>query len=413
VDNPVDNSAADRPDTRVLVTITGPDSPGITAALTAVLAANQTALLDVEQVVVHGQLTLCLLLAIDPTPAHGEPVLKDLLFTAKRMGLELQFQLLENEPSAPPERTRFAVTAIGDRVSAADLHAVASVLAGHRANIEGIRQLSDGHLASVEIMISLATEAADAARALRRAILEATAGRTLDIAVQRETLTRRSKRLVVMDMDSTLIRIEVIDELARMHGVVDRVAAITRRAMAGELDFEHSLRERVALLAGLPHERVLALARNLPLTEGAEQMLKVLGTLGYRTAVISGGFTCAANALKQQLNLDYAHANELEVEGGLLTGRVVPPVLGPQRKAELLESIARREGIALEQTIAIGDGANDLAMLERAGLGIAFHAKPTLKAAADTALSAGGLDRILYLLGLHARDVNEILQLPG
>ncbi len=212
-----------------------------------------------------------------------------------------------------------------------------------------------------------------------------------------------------MDMDSTLIQIEVIDELARMHGVVDRVSAITERAMAGELDFEQSLRERVRLLEGMPYADVLTLAQRLPVTEGARDMLRVLRTLGYKTAVISGGFTFAAFALKEQLGLDYAYANELAVKDGKLTGDVVDPVVSPQRKADLLDAIAQREGIALEQTIAIGDGANDSSMLERAGLGIAFHAKPKLRATADTSVSAGGLDRILYLLGLHSRDIDELL----
>ena len=396
---------------QVLVTVTGPDLPGITAALTKVIADNHVDLLDVEQVVVQRQLTLCLLLGIDPSPAVGEPVLKDLLFTAKRMGLDLQFRVLPAAGEADAMEanlTRYAVTAIGEGVDAAGLHCVAAVLAEQGANIEYIRRLSDGHLTSVEILIALGGGEKKALQ-VRGALMAATADLDIDIAVQRETLTRRSKRLVVMDMDSTLIRMEVIDELARMHGVVDRVSEITRRAMAGELDYERSLRERVSLLEGMEYERVLSLADDLPITEGARELLRVLRMLGYKTGVISGGFTFAANALKEQLGLDYAYANELEVVDGRLTGRVLDPVVTPQRKADLLDAIAQGEGISLEQVIAIGDGANDLPMLERAGLGIAFHAKAKLKAAADTAVSAGGLDRILYLLGLHARDVREVL----
>ncbi|HUH04114.1 MAG TPA: phosphoserine phosphatase SerB [Kofleriaceae bacterium] len=398
-------------DKRVLVTVTGADTPGITASLTRVIADNGAALLDIEQVVVQGQLILALLLGVDSSPAHGEPVLKDLLFTAKKMGLDLQFTALEvGEPhGGGPGGMRYAVTAIGDTVDARAIHVISSVLARHDANIETIRRLSDGHLASVEVIIHLPA-GEDAALALRRGLMEATTDLDVDLAVQRETLSRRTKRLVIMDMDSTLIQIEVIDELARMHGVVDQVSEITRRAMAGELDFEASLRERVALLEGLEYERVLGLARDLPVTDGARDMLRVLRTLGYKTGVISGGFTFAANMLKEQLGLDYAYANQLEIEHGRLTGRVMGPIITPQRKADLLDTIAQGEGITLAQTIAIGDGANDLAMLERAGLGIAFHAKAKLKAAADTAVSRGGLDRILYLLGLHARDVKQLLE---
>jgi phosphoserine phosphatase len=396
---------------QVLVTVTGPDTPGITAALTAVIADNNVELLDIEQVVVQRQLTLCLLIGVGAEPSRGEPVLKDLLFTAKNMGLELQFHVIDAAIAARAERPvqRFAVTAIGDNLGARGLHRVSSVLARHGANIESIRQLSAGRLGSVEIIVELPADPS-LGSALRAALVEQTADLDIDIAVQRERLSRRSKRLIVMDMDSTLIRMEVIDELARLHGVVDRVAEITRRAMAGELDFEASLRERVGLLAGMDYAVATAVASALPVTEGAPQLLRVLRRLGYKTAVISGGFTFAANALKEQLGLDYAYANELEVQAGRLTGRVTGRIVTPERKADLLDAIAQGEGIALSQTIAIGDGANDMAMLERAGLGIAFHAKPKLKAAADTSVSAGGLDRILYLLGLHARDVEDLLR---
>lgn len=212
-----------------------------------------------------------------------------------------------------------------------------------------------------------------------------------------------------MDMDSTLIRIEVIDELARAFGVYEKVAELTATAMKGGMPYEDSLRMRVALLAGMPLSDVLKVASDPPVTEGAAELLRVLRGLGYKTAVISGGFSFAAEALRARLGLDYAYSNTLEVKDGKLTGRVLEPIVGPQRKADLLDAIAQREGIPLEQTIAIGDGANDLLMLEKAGLGIAFHAKEKLKNAADTSLSQGGLDRILYLLGLRARDVKEFL----
>ena len=386
----------------LLVTVTGPDHRGITAALTEVLDRRGAALVDIEQVVVRTHLTLCLLVeAADPDGLVGA-----LREAVEGLGLELSTRRLE-DPDASDGRPRYAVTAIGDALGASGLHALTRALTDHEANIEWIRRLSQDGLTSVEITCAFPDHAR--AAGLRRALLEAEATRDLDVAVQRERLTRRSKRLVVMDMDSTLIQVEVIDELARLHGVEAAVADITRRAMEGELDYEASLRERVRMLAGLPFSRAKELAARLPLQAGARELLRVLHTLGFRTAVISGGFDFAANAVKEELGLHYAYANRLEVEGGALTGRVLDPVVTPSRKADLLDAIAQQEGIALEQTIAIGDGANDAMMLERAGLGIAFHAKPALKESADTSLSAGSLDRVLYLLGLHARDVRELL----
>lgn len=395
---------------RVLITVTGPDTPGITAALTGIIAENHAELLDIEQVVVQGRLTLCLLIGLEKGRHRGDPTLKDLLFTAKDMGLELDFEPLpDDEAHVERRRHQYAVTIFGDLVGAGELHVVAEVLAKHGANIDRIIRLAGPPLSSVEFVVGL-ENGARKDRELRTDLLAATRDRPVDIAVQRETLSRRSKRLVVMDMDSTLIQMEIIDEMARLHGVAEEVSAITARAMHGELNFEESLAARVKLLEGLPYAECQRLALELPLSEGAERLLRVLRTLGYRTAVISGGFTFAAEALKRRLGLDYAYANQLEVENGRLTGRVRPPVVGPQRKADLLDVIAQQEGIALEQTIAIGDGANDLLMLEKAGLGIAFHAKPKLKEAADTSVSVGGLDRILYLLGLSADDVRELLE---
>jgi len=394
---------------RVLVTITGRDQRGITAELTGVLTASETRLIDVEQVVVQGQLTLCLLLE-RPTPR----VLAALRATAARMELALAVRPVD--PAAPPpESLQLAITVFGERVDADGLHRVARVLARHDGNIERVHRLSDGDLSALEVIASVAATRAgvddepqiDARlRELRSHLLAETGD--LDIAVQRESLTRRAKRLVVMDMDSTLIQMEVIDELARRRGVGAQVSAITLRAMQGELDFEASLRERVALLAGLEDRHLDEVAAALPLTDGAAGLVRILSRLGYRTAVISGGFTFAAEALKQRLGLDYAYANTLERAGGRLTGRVVEPIVTPQRKADLLDLLAQGERITLDQTIAIGDGANDLPMLQRAGLGIAFHAKPKVTAAAHTAISHGSLERVLYLLGLRARELASL-----
>ncbi len=392
---------------QVLVTVTGRDSPGITARLLAVVADSAVVLLDIEQVRVHGQLVLVLLLGMER--GKNDSAVKDLLFEATALGLSLEFKVMEDDEevlSAPPKR--YAVTVVADRVEASALQVISQVLAKLSINIESIRQLSEGGLGCFEI-IAAETGMHERTLDLRRRLLEETQHLDVDLAVASEDLLRRSKRLVVMDMDSTLIRIEVIDELARMHGVVEQVSAITKRAMAGEIDFEGSLRKRVALLKGLDADKVRELASNLPLTEGAEDMLRVLKTLGYKTAVISGGFSTAADALKEKLGLDYAYANGLASEAGKLTGELEGPIVTPQRKADLLDTIVQSEGIGLDQTIAIGDGANDMAMLEKAGLGIAFHAKAKLREAADTAVSRGGLDRILFLLGLHARDVEAIL----
>lgn len=390
----------------ILVTITGKDRPGITARLTGVLAETGAELLDIEQVVVRGQLTLCLL--IHPPEARG--VLKELLFTARELGVDLDFQVADADGAPGAEDAtgprRYVVTAIGRALGARELRAVAACLAEHGANIERITRLTETRLGSVEVHISLPRERGP--EALKRALLELAMGSSFDIALQPEGLFRRGKRMVVMDMDSTLIQMEVIDELARAAGVGEQVAKITERAMHGEMDYDESLRQRVGLLAGLDASVLHRIAGNLPLTEGAETLIRVLKRLGYRTAILSGGFSVAAEALKARLGVDHAYSNVLEEKDGKLTGRTLGPIVNAQRKAELLERIARSEGILLEQVIAVGDGANDLLMLERAGLGIAFRAKPRLREAADTSISAGGLDSILYLLGLTARELQEV-----
>ena len=384
----------------LILTFTGRDAPGITAQLSRILAQGGARLNDVEQVVVQGLLTLGFAVEL----AEPEPVLKDLLFAAKGLGLQLEYRKLA-PGQGEAERERYALTVIARTLGPAALHAVSEVLAEHGANIERIHRLSEGGLACVEFALSVAP-ASEAE--LKKALLAAAGKGGFDYALQRENLLRRSKRLVVMDMDSTLIRIEVIDELARAHGVGEQVAGITRRAMMGELDYDQSLRERVALLKGLDARVLYDLAGNLPLTEGAETLLRVLKRLGYRTAVISGGFSVAAEALQKRLGIDFAWSNTLEIADGKLSGRVVGPIVNAARKAQILEELSAREGVPLDQVIAIGDGANDLLMLQKAGHGIAFHAKPKLREAAHTAISAMGLDAILYLLGITGRDIVEL-----
>lgn len=384
-----------RNDFRLLVTVAGHDQVGVTAALTSEVAAAGAGLVDVEQVVLEEQLTLCLLVTVDD--ARESTLRASLARIATERNLDVRFRRIDDDRHAiTDEPRRFAVTAIGDSIGARELSALASGLADRGANIVSIRRLSDETVTSVESIVAL--REGDDPIAMRRALVASVGELGIDVAVQEEKLTRRSKRLVVMDMDSTLIQIECIDELARMHGVVDQVASITARAMAGELDFEQSLRARVALLRGLSWDRVISLADRLPVTEGAPEMLAVLRRLGYRTAVISGGFTFAADRLRRELGLDYAFANELEVVEGVLTGHVLAPVVTAQRKADLLERIARQEGIALEQTIAIGDGANDLEMMAVAGLGVAFNAKPAVRARADVVVGPVDLGEVVALL---------------
>lgn len=390
---------------RVLVTVTGPDRTGVTAKLTGILAEQGASLFDIEQVVVQGQLTLCLLVGVPGT----RDVLKELLFTAKELGMDLDFKPVVASPepaTAAPEGRRYVITAIAPSLGPQHLHVLASTLAAESANIEKISRLSEGTLASIEIHASL-PHGRDS-EVLKSTLLGVATNAGFDVSLQRESLYRRSKRLVVMDMDSTLIRIEVIDELARAAGIGAEVAKITERAMQGEMDYDESLRQRVGLLKGLDVAVLDKIASDLPLTDGAETLVRVLKRLGYRIAVISGGFSRAADALKRRLDLNYAYSNNLEVQNGKLTGRVVGPIVNAQRKAELLDTIAQAEGILLDQVIAVGDGANDALMLDRAGLGIAFHAKPKLRAAADTSISSSGLDAILYLLGISARELQEV-----
>ncbi|WP_305042851.1 phosphoserine phosphatase SerB [Geoalkalibacter sp.] len=391
----------------ILVTMTGPDRPGIIAAMTGQIAEAGARIRDIEQTVTHTLLSLSVVIDFPTGESNQKPLIKDLLFLAKEWGLDLDFQVLdEQDYRRRTGRNSYVLTIMGGEVNARALAQISRILAEDRVNIERISKLTQGQLRCVELLINV--PAGLDVRTLNRKLLSAGGDLGVDVAVQKESLHRRAKRLVVMDMDSTLIQIEVIDELARLAGVGDQVARITHRAMNGELDFQGALRERVALLKGLPAAALEEVYRTIPFTPGAKTLVRILKRLGFRTAVISGGFTFFTDRLKEELGLDYAFANGLEIVAGQVTGQVNGTIVDGARKAELLEEIARREGIALDQTIAIGDGANDLPMLGRAGLGIAFNAKARVREEADTHINQQSLDSILYLLGLSEWEMAEL-----
>jgi len=390
----------------VLITATGEDAPGITATLTKIIADAGTDIIDIEQVVIHNVLTLSLL--IDVKEEEKKPLLKDLLYKAQEMNIDLDFKLVSEKDSIvnSPVEHQCVITCLGDYITSDVMATVTAELFEEGFNIEKIGKLARGNLHCLEITAS--SEQPIHIKELTAFFLNISHETGIDIAVQKESIYRRSKRLVVMDMDSTLIQVEVIDELAAHAGVGDKVSEITERAMNGEIDFKEALRERVALLAGLSEEALEKVYQSLPLTQGAENLIRVLKKLGYKTAVISGGFDYFTSRLKSELGLDYAYSNGLEIKDGKLTGNVLGEIVDGKRKAELLEEIAGKESISLDQTIAIGDGANDLPMLGKAGLGIAFNAKKTVREAASYSISQKSLDSILYLLGIKETEMMEV-----
>ncbi len=394
----------ERAEDAIRITLTGVDRPGITAEMAGLLADAGAVLLDVEQGVVEDRLNLNFLVTLKGGEPAARPVLKDLLWKARELGLHVDFDLAPRIRQRTVSQPMWALTVIANPIDTRLLSALARTTARTGFNIERIHRLSHRALTSAEF--SLRGEAGEPERALRAGLMGLRAEFQCDLALQRETLTRRSKRLIVMDMDSTLIQQEVIDELAVSLGVQDRVSAITRRAMNGELDFDQSLRERVRLLKGTPQSALAQVLERIQLTPGAEDLVRVLKHLGYRTAVISGGFIEIVEPIQKRLGLDYAYANKLEVKDGVLTGEVLGTIVNRQRKAELLVSIAQAERIGIDQVIAVGDGANDLDMLHRAGLGIAFNAKRTVQEQAQTAINQTSLMSILYLLGI--RDVDAL-----
>jgi phosphoserine phosphatase len=401
----------------VQIDIAGRDRPGVIMALTGVLARYDVTVLDIGQSVIHNTMALGLLVEVPDEPA-GCPVFRELLFKVHALGLDARFTPIE--PGAYEDwvhaqgQPRHILTLLGTEITAEHLARVGAVVSSNALRVEQITRLSGrisrrergrGPAASVELWLK--GPVADIS-ALHGAFLALGAALDVDIAIQEDDIFRRNRRLVCFDMDSTLIQTEVIDELARVAGVGEQVAAITEAAMRGELDFTESFRRRMALLRGLEESALAAVAARLPITDGAERLIGTLKQLGFRVAILSGGFNYFAEHLKAKLGIDEVHANRLELADGRVTGRVTGPVVDGTRKAELLTALARREGIRLEQVIAVGDGANDLPMLSIAGLGIAFHAKPMVKARARHALGTVGLDGILYLLGMRDRDLDAL-----
>lgn len=396
----------------IMINIAGDDRPGVTSSITGILADHDVVVLDIGQAVIHDTLSLGLLVSL-PSDSEAASILKDVLFRCHEMGLQVRFLPVSansyQQWVAGQGKQRHIVTLLARKISARHIAHVTEIVSRYGLNIDRIDRLSgrvplegvdEQSKASVELSVrGNLNDASD----FRGELLTLASEMDIDIAYQEDSMFRRTRRLVAFDMDSTLIEAEVIDELALAAGVGEQVAEITERAMRGEIDFKESFAARVALLKGLDESVLAGIAERLPITEGAERLVATLKTLGYKTAILSGGFTYFGEYLQKRLGIDYVHANELAIENGRVTGEVSGVVVDGQRKAELLREIARKEGIDMEQVIAVGDGANDLPMLSIAGLGIAFRAKPIVRENAKQSISTLGLDGILYLLGISDR----------
>jgi phosphoserine phosphatase len=394
--------------------VSGEDQPGVTNAVTEALAEFGVTLLDIGQAVIHDQLNMGILVSV-PENTNVDDVTSEVLQTLDRLNMQGLFLPISNERYENwvglQGKSRHIVTLLARNLEASHLAAVTEVTAQQGLNIDKIVRLSGRIIlgnadingqACIEFSARGEPNSADE---LRQSLLKLAGEQNIDIAYQEDNIFRRSRQLVVFDMDSTLIDAEVIDELAVEAGVGEQVAAITEAAMRGEVDFKQSFVQRVALLEGLSEGVLQTVAKRLRLNDGAEYLLKSLKQLGFKTAIVSGGFTFFGRYLQKQLGVDYVYANELDVVKGVVTGNVVGEIIDGQRKAEILVEIANKLGLSLEQVIAVGDGANDLAMLNIAGLGIAFRAKPLVKASAKQAISNVGLDGILYLLGYSDKDI--------
>ncbi|MDO4755761.1 MAG: phosphoserine phosphatase SerB [Parabacteroides sp.] len=397
----------ERKDELILLNINGTDRPGVTAEFCEILARNNAAILDIGLVNIHSNLSLGIL--FEGNEAISGNLLKELLFKSNELGVNIRFDPITeqeyNEWVSMQGKNRYIITILGRKLTARQIAGVTSIIAAQDMNIDDVKRLT-GRIpldenaripkASVEFSVRGTPKDKDQMKAQ---FMKLSAEQEIDISFQEESMYRRMRRLICFDMDSTLIQTEVIDELAIRAGVGDQVKAITESAMRGEIDFCESFRQRCALLKGLDVSVMREIAENLPITEGVDRLMRILKKVGFKIAILSGGFTYFGNHLKQKYGIDYVYANELEVVDGKLTGRHVGDIVDGKRKAELLRLIAQVENVDIRQTVAVGDGANDLPMINIAGLGIAFHAKPKVKATAEQSISTIGLDGILYFLG--------------
>ena len=401
---------------QILISITGQDRPGLTASVMGILAKYDAEILDIGQADIHSTLSLGILIRMDE--AHSGPVMKELLFKATELGVNIGFSPVSDEEYEAwvgrQGKHRYILTIMGRSLSAAQIEGATKVIAEQGFNIDGIMRLT-GRRSIVNpapngracIQFSLRGTPENRAQ-MQAELLSLSSSMGIDFSFQRDDMFRRMRRLICFDMDSTLIQTECIDELAERAGVGDKVKEITERAMRGEIDFKESFTERVALLKGLDVSVMKEIAENLPVTEGVDRLMTILKRCGYKIAILSGGFTYFGEYLQRRYGIDYVYAKELEVgEDGKLTGRYVGEIVDGHRKAELLKLIAQVEKVNLEQTIAVGDGANDLPMLSEAGLGIAFHAKPRVVANAKQSINTIGLDGVLYFLGFKDSYLGE------